>query len=239
MKAGLPRSISITGVTLTTPRAEIEWAAHVGARAVQIDATRAGLRPRELGRSARRDVASTLRRCGLAFSGLDLLIPPLHFVDPAHADRAAAALRAALELAAELADLCETPASISPGANRVVCVSLEGDAGRTAVEALADAAEALDARIADHQWPAKVGTRREIAVGLDAAVIAAAGCDPVAEAARLARFAGAARIADWTPRLDDAAFAAALGAGGFAGFLVVDLRRSADAERSARELLGG
>lgn len=238
MQAGLPRSISITGVTLASPRAEIEWAASVGARAVQLDAARSGLRPRELGRSARRDVASTLRRCGLAFSGLDLMIPARHFVDPAHADRAAVALRAALELAAELSDLCETPASISAGANRVVCVSLEGDAGREAVEPLADVAGALNARIADHQWPAQVAERREVAIGLDAAAIAGAGCDPVAEAARLARFAAAARISEWTPRIDDAAFTAALGAGGFTGFLVVDVRRSADAERAARELLG-
>src|SRR5690606_13026801 len=90
-----PAALSIAGVRDDPalkgagPRAPIEAAAKAGFRAVALDASAAGLRPRDLDRSARRDLAALLRRLELAFAGLDLWIPPEHFASPEHADRAA------------------------------------------------------------------------------------------------------------------------------------------------------
>lgn len=91
-----------------TFRASLDLAVAIGFRAVQLDATAAGLRPRDLDRSARRDLAATLRRAELTCAGIDLLIPPQHFTDPTHADRAAEALFAAIDLAADLGTLTES-----------------------------------------------------------------------------------------------------------------------------------
>lgn len=73
-----------------------------GFRHVQLPATRRGLRPRDLDRSARRDLLATLRRNQLTLSGLDLWVPVDHFTDPAHVDRAVGAVIGAVELAGDL-----------------------------------------------------------------------------------------------------------------------------------------
>lgn len=87
------------------PRDAIDWVAEIGFRAVHLDAAAPGLRARELGRSARRDLAASIRRNALGFTGLDLWIPPRHFEDPATAERAADALLGAVGLASALASL--------------------------------------------------------------------------------------------------------------------------------------
>lgn len=95
-------------------RAAIGWVADTGFRAVQLDAASPEIRPRGLDRSARRDLAATIRRAGLGFSGLDLWIPASHFSELEHADRAHAALLASITLAADLTALVErTPAVVS------------------------------------------------------------------------------------------------------------------------------
>ena len=84
------------------PRAALEQLADMGFRYVQLSATQRGLRPRELGRSARRDLLVRLRRLQMRISGLDLWIPAEHFLDPAHVDRAVDAVGATLQLASDL-----------------------------------------------------------------------------------------------------------------------------------------
>src|SRR5690606_31973157 len=63
-------------------RAAINWAAAAGWRAITLDATAPDTRSRALDNSARRDLASALRRAELAFAGLDLWIPAEHFTRP-------------------------------------------------------------------------------------------------------------------------------------------------------------
>ena len=94
------------GVTLEplggAPRASIDRLVGFGARGVQLSASQPGLRPRELDRSGRRDLQAFLGRRSMHVTGIDQWIPLEHFTDPARVDRAAEALRAALELAADL-----------------------------------------------------------------------------------------------------------------------------------------
>lgn len=59
-------------------------------------------RPRDLGPSARRDLAATLARHELVCAGIDLFIPPSHFSDPAQQSRAFDAVIAAIGLGADL-----------------------------------------------------------------------------------------------------------------------------------------
>lgn len=73
-----------------------------GWRSIQLSAAMPGARPRELGASARRDLAATLRRTELVPAGMDLWIPQEHFLDQATVDRAVTSLDAACDLAADL-----------------------------------------------------------------------------------------------------------------------------------------
>ena len=72
------------------------WAVQLGASGPQ------GLRPSTLGESARRDLASTLRRAEIQVAGLDLWIPPAHFQDASTVSRATDAVVAAIELCGDL-----------------------------------------------------------------------------------------------------------------------------------------
>ena len=83
-------------------REALAWLSASGYRGVQLSATDPATRPRELDRSARRDLAATLARHELACSGLDFLIPSSHYIEPEHQQRAVDALFAAIELAANL-----------------------------------------------------------------------------------------------------------------------------------------
>jgi hypothetical protein len=159
----------------------------VGAAAVHPDATAPGLRPRELDRSARRDLAALLRRQGLAFTGLDLWIPPPHFHDSAHVDRATAALAAAADLAVEIAALAPSTAHAAP----VVCVELPETLHPDAARLLA---AGLPCAVADFRRPA---TPRGpgAAAGFDPAPVLLAGGDPAAELLALPA-PSTARIAD-------------------------------------------
>ena len=87
------------------PRLGLKAVADAGFTSVQLDATMPALRPRVLDRSARRDLSATLRRSGLAASGLDFFIPAEHYRDMQHIERATEAAHAALELAADLGRL--------------------------------------------------------------------------------------------------------------------------------------
>lgn len=235
-------------------REQIAWAAKSGVRAVQIDATAAGVRPRELDRSGRRDLAALLRRCELSCSGLDLFIPPEHLVQVDKVDRAVSAVVEALDMAAELSTLASgaVVTRISSGVVPV-CLVLPSEATASVRRTLADHAERRGGRIADHAWPLHEGVAgdgRGIAVGLDPATILLAQQDPAQVAAQLgeriaaarltdvARGIGATRVAPGSPsgRLDVLAYLVAIATGSKIPLVALDLRGvrgQADAVKTA------
>lgn len=224
----IPLAVSLTGLQFpthaaqdTSPRGLIAWAAaprRLRPDALVLDVTLPGLRPRELDRSARRDLASIIRRSGLAFAGLDLFIPPRHFADPVHCDRALAAVLAALELATDIARVAGLPA-VQPKP------WVTGDLGDSPAADL----RATIARAAQHQGatfaevsPASdppAGSAAHHPVALDPAALILRGSDPVARALSLSSSLAAPRLSDadsgvrCTPgqgRLDLAAYQAAI-----------------------------
>ena len=108
---GPPREVGV--------REQVAWLASLGARAVTLDA--GVLRARDLDRSARRDVASMLRRAQLALAGVDAWVPPEHVGRAETAARAIAAVVGACELASELAPL------VGGGSRAVVSIMLPGE----------------------------------------------------------------------------------------------------------------
>lgn len=256
--ADIPLSVALSGMTVrSTLREQVEWAADIGFRAVQLNAAAQGARPRDLDRSARRDLAALLRRRELALSGVDLWLPPAHLTDPATTDRAVSAISEAVEFAAEMRDLAPGRAVVS------VVLPPPGDpAGDAARRALREKAGRRAAWIADHRWPQflkgedaanSVGESVDspIAVGLDpAAMFIAQGAlaDPGTEAARLASRVKSARLSDAASgercppgerggRLDPVLYSVGLITGGYDGFLVLDLRGLAQQEAVARQVV--
>lgn len=227
------------------PRRLIEWTATRGARGVRLDASVKGFRARELDRSARRHLASLLKRLELRFAGVDLWIPSEHFHDPARADRAVSAVAATLELCGDLATLTDN------GAGRSVSIALPKDSDE-AGRSLAQTAERAGVRIADHGEGAETRAAPGgwIGVGLDPAVLLARAIDPVAEVSRLLGASGSrlvsARLSDTdgigrvTPgqgRLDVMAYAAALATHAGSGEMVLDLRGVRDQERAIADAI--
>lgn len=230
--------ISLSGLALragawgATARSALEWACGLGYAWVQIDAAMPGLRPRELDRSARREVLSMLARRGAGVSGLDLFVPAAHFVDAAHVDRAAGAVREALTLAAEW------------GVGMSVTVALSEKAPAPVVAELVSHAERVGAVLADASWPVCTGA----AAALDPAAVFAAGGDvmkAVAAApatARLSDMESVGRVEAGRGRLDVLAYRVALSVAGYARPLVVDLRGLRDQAGAAvrsRDLVEG
>lgn len=211
-------------------------------RAVQLSATTPGLRPRELDRSARRDLAATLRRADLTCSGLDVWIPPEHFVDPSHSDRAAASLLDAIDLAADLAALASgSVVSTRPSALGRVSVLFPAELPGDLLAAIAERARLRSVRVADHAWPVRSVTGdpdEVIGIGLDpAAILLAGAADPAAVAssagARLVSarcsdvargIAAGERVAPGSGRLDVLSYIVSLVTAGYTGHLIVDLR---------------
>lgn len=224
------------------PRGAIQWAAGAGARAIQLDGSLPGLRARELDRSARRGLAAMMRRLELGFSGFDLWIPPAHFSEPAHSDRAAAAVSGALELAAELASLSGSVLGV------VVSASLPEGCDEL-VGHLASQAETAGVRLADHAWPArgeKPGVDHSVGVGLDPAAVLLKGDDPAMAASQLGSRLVSARLSDASAGvrvnvgqgdLDEMAYSVALATASYAGDLVLDLRGLADPLGSGQRAL--
>ena len=96
------QNLGVTVSPLGDLHAAIAWASRSGLRGVQWGATEPGARPRDLGPSARRELRALLSRFELQCSGVDALVPPVHFSDPANVDRAVEAVAAACGLAADL-----------------------------------------------------------------------------------------------------------------------------------------
>lgn len=160
------------------PRAALARLSQLGFRHVQLGANQPGLRPRELDRSARRDLAATLRRHEVSASGVDLWVPTSHFFEPARADRAVAAVLEAIELAGSLG---RCPVSLNlPAAE--ACA----DQG-SVIETIAERAAHHGVEIADHAVGA--GRWAELGVGIDPAAWLSQDKDPaagmIAEAERL------------------------------------------------------
>ncbi|MEL7473034.1 MAG: hypothetical protein AAGK04_06935 [Planctomycetota bacterium] len=234
-------------------RRAVAWAASIGYRAVTLDATQPGIRARELDRSARRDLAATLRRLELDLAGLDLWIPASHFADPEKADRAVAAAVGAIELTADLSTLV--------GDERgVVSLTLPEEPDAALVALLRARADACGVQVADHTWVAKsedrLGADRSpdepLGVGIDPPTVLIAGGDPAAAAASLGRGLKSARLANLASggraplhaadgKLDELGYLVSLSTSGYERYLVVDVRGLGDqagaASDAARRLL--
>lgn len=217
-------------------RLAIQRAKALGCLALQLDGRAAGFRARELDRSARRDIAATLRRAGLACSGVDLWIPPEHFAAGGTRDRALSAALSALDLAGEMDSLAvDGPA---PGGLAVFLPRpLDGEI-RAALIARADKA---GVRIADYGWKRGevVEPQAPLGPGLDPAAAVLAGDDPVGLAGSFGagiagvRWSDASMTGRIAPgaaggRVDLDALGAVLITVGFRGYGVVDL---AEAQR--------
>ncbi len=227
--------IGITIAPLGEPAPAVAWAAARGIRGVQWSATQAGMRPRELGASARRDIRALLVRHEMVLAGVDAIVPPAHLVDAQHAERALDAIRAACEFAADLGRPAVT-----------VQLPEQGDAApaqearRAAVDALVAIADRSGVAIADLAGGA-LAPSPPIGVAIDPAAVLAAGDDPAAAVSRAGHRLLAARLVDLSrsgmrgpvgggpgARLDLLAYRVALGISGFSGLPVVDCRQWAD-----------
>lgn len=205
-------------------RARLEWAAGLGFEAVRLDGTEPGLRARDLDRSARRDLASLLRRLEVAFGGLDLWIPPAHFADAAHVARALNATLGAIELCADLARLAD--------GMRDATVSIRWPVGgdSAVLDELRARAETVGVAIAMRLSPGSP-LPDGFGLDLDPAGLLATGADPASaaaaaprvECARLSDSRDATRTEPGTGELDLTAYAAALIATGYPRRVVLDL----------------
>lgn len=241
----VPRALSVSlcslrlpGVTASPdPRVLLERLAGSGIRAVQLDATMPGLRPRELDQSARRDLTGFLRRRGLAMTGIDLFIPPGHFLDAATQDRAVDALVSALGLAQ----------AVGEGASRQVCTRLPSGFPSAMENAILATAIRDGVTVVDHRWPIPDATTAPrhggLRVGLDSTELSASGAS-WAHAVQVAgdRLASArlraGTIAAASPRDQDLRdMLIALAGAGYDGPLVVDARGAPEPWRAATDTL--
>jgi sugar phosphate isomerase/epimerase len=197
---------------------------------VQLDATAPGIRPRELDRSARRDLAALLRRLRLGVSGLDLWIPTEHFLDAARAERATEAALNAIAMAGELARLAES------ASGAVVSLALSPEVPAPLHSVLERQADQHGVDLADH---AIRDTHPEpdarIGIGIDPASLLLAGKDPAAAAAKAGRALKCVRLSDANgigrtavgapgSRLDVLSLQAAISVAGYKREVVADLR---------------
>ena len=223
----------------------------LGYRSVAWPAMTPGLRPRDLDATARRGIASELRRHELTLASVDLWIPPGHFLDPEHLDRAVTAVEAAVAFAGDLA----RHAALDPGSagrrRPIVSTLLPSEperraAGRRgeelaqAIAALAAAGERAGIAIADHAPESSVNPS-PLASGVDPAACLAAGRDPAATVLAAGRRLAAARLVDLfrsglrgaigepgEARLDIVGYRVALDVIEFRGATIVDSRQWRD-----------
>lgn len=208
------------------PRLVFDRLAGSGFRFVQLDAATPGLRPRELDRSARRDLLATLRRRELTVAGVDMWIPPEHFQMAAHVDRAVAALADAVELAAEL-DRC--PVSVVLPGDDSDCTDVVGQ--------VAAHASRFGVTLADHGLP--LGRWSAVGVGIDPAAVLEAADDPAQAILSHSRALASVRVADLLQsggrgplgdpdggKLDLLSYRAAMEAAGWDQPVAADLRKA-------------
>ncbi len=157
-----------------TVRAAAAFIAQAGFRWVQLDATLAGIRPRELSPRARQDLLALFTRNGLRPSGIDLFLPRKHWLDTATLDRAVTTALGAIELAA---DMGRVPVSMS--------LPMAG-LGEDVRSALVTAAEARGVGLAVHaedqleelaKW-VNATDLSALGIGLDPAALLTQGLKP-------------------------------------------------------------
>lgn len=167
----------------TSPREQIDWLAQAGARGLVLDGTRDGIRARQLDGSARRAIASLLRRLDLRFRGIDLWIPAADFADPGTSSRAIDAACGAIELCADLHRVCGE-SSIAPAVNLSLPRGEDASSGAHAARlAVIDAAARFGARIADFGPGSREGIvdpDSPLGAGVDPFALLNSGQDPVA-----------------------------------------------------------
>lgn len=224
-------------------RAQIAWVAETGLRWVVLDGSGAGIRAREMERSARRDLASLLRRHEVACAGVDLWIPAKHFSDPERVDRAVEALGEAAGLAADLAALTSGHA--------VVCCTLPraGEADE-AVRSAAERAARAGGVLADCGWPVREDCADQgvpgLGVGVDPATILLADEDPARLVSRLGGAVNCVRLSDADEsgrvvpgrgRLDRLSYEVAAITAGVPMPMVLDMRGVRDGARHVARLV--
>jgi sugar phosphate isomerase/epimerase len=172
----------------------MQWLHDAGFSAVQLDATLAGTRPRELGQRARRDLLALAGRRDLRIAGVDLFLPRSHYVEDRHQDRAVGATLAAIELAA---DLGRVPLSVTlpitdlaPDIRAAMVQSADVHGVRLAVHAEDQPAELL-------QW-AKAVDLPALGVALDPAAVLARSQSPPEVARQAGQYLAVARLSDLT-----------------------------------------
>ena len=210
-------------------RGALRYVADSGYRFVQLSGAIAGLRPRELGRSARRDLRARLGRMGLVISGIDLWVPSEHFEDGAQCERAVNALKDVIELAADLGRVGVSTALPNGGEDG------DGDVNGVMGE-IADRADICGVLVTDYGDGGGEGLEM-IGWGIDPAAEILKGRDPVAEVlgnagvggARFSDADGAGRVEQGLGRLDVLGYQVALVTAGYSGAVVVDLRGLGDA----------
>ena len=174
------------------PRQVLATIGEQGFKAVQLDATLPGLRPRELDTTARRDLLATATRSGLSIAGLDFFIPAEHYNDPEHTDRAAHAAAQACSLAGDLGRVTVSLNLPAGKADAALVQSIIDSASRHGVSlALHDEADVdrLQAWLAEHAPP-------HVGVGLDPAAMLIRDLDPIAAAQSLDSVLCVARLSD-------------------------------------------
>ncbi|MCC6970489.1 MAG: hypothetical protein IT434_09730 [Phycisphaerales bacterium] len=219
----------------TSARGLIEWIGSRGVRFVQLDAAMAGMRARELGRSARRDIAALVKRVGLSISGLDLWVPAAHFVDPANQQRAIDATIGACELAAQLRSILGDAGGVAGNnAGFGVSLSLHEETPGAVLDAIGAAASRAGVFVFDHAWPMRsVASDSPIRVAIDPAVLIGAGASvakavlsasPAPGAFRLSDFSAIGRVAAGGGSLDLAGYDIALTTINWGGAVTLDIR---------------
>lgn len=220
--------LGVTTGPLGAANEAIAEVAAMGLAGVQLDAGDASMRPREMGASARRDLAASLRRLGLRASGIDCFVPVERFADAAQVERAMQAVRGSIALAESLE---RAPVCVHLPADPAVSGELRREAERRGVP------------LADFTLPP---AGAPAVVGVDPAAMLAAGLDPAAQVAAVAGRVAAARVVDLlrsgmrgpieqpgASRLDALAYRVALEMAGFRGLPVIDARQWTDARRDA------
>lgn len=222
--------LGVTTGPLGSAAEAIVEVASMGLAAVQFDAADASMRPREMGASARRDLAASLRRLGLRASGIDCFVPVERFADAGQVERAIEAVAGSIALAEALD---RVPVCVHLPKVEAVAAELRREADRRGVA------------LADFTLPVPGGAG---AIGVDPAAVLAAGGDPAALVATVAGRIAAARVVDLlqsgmrgpieqagASRLDALSYRVALEMAGFRGLPVIDCRQWIDARRGVRE----
>jgi len=225
-----PLGVALRGLASASgARAAMDWAAGLGLRGICWDAASPGGRPRELDRSARRDIAASLKRRELTLTGVDLPIPPAHFVSVERQERAFEAAEAAMRFASEVAELLE--------ARPVVVMTLPaGERSTPAIETLALSAERSGTRIGARNWPPPTPSdetaAHRIGVCVDPASVLLGGGDPMdalvrggerLEQIRLSDIGAGGRLAPGEGRLALKAYAQAIAMLGWSAPVTLDL----------------